>query len=155
MDTPHWFALGAVGTGLVSLALQIAVLFVDRDGRGSLFVSASPTAVPPSRWRCRSLSCSSDLMRQQKKYRMKTAGNQGIPMNTPAVIDLLRRYVGADHPLDAVENITVRAEVSTTRTTNLEEPHDGRTARAQSQGTNIRRSTDAAQCGVGCADHRL
>lgn len=27
--------------------------------------------------------------------------------------------------------------------------------RAQSQGTNIRRSTDAAQCGVGCADHRL
>lgn len=38
MDTPQWFALGAVGTGLVSLALQIAVLFVDRDGRGSLFV---------------------------------------------------------------------------------------------------------------------
>ncbi|WCT06094.1 hypothetical protein [Rhodococcus qingshengii] len=44
MDAPQWFALGAVGTGLVSLALQIAVLFVDRDGGGRLLIRAANSA---------------------------------------------------------------------------------------------------------------
>ncbi|WP_182262967.1 hypothetical protein [Rhodococcus sp. UFZ-B548] len=41
MDAPQVFALGAVGGGLVSLALQITALFVGRGSRRSVFVRAA------------------------------------------------------------------------------------------------------------------
>ena len=45
MDTPQVFALGAVGAGLVSLALQITALFVDHRGRRRLLVHAANGSV--------------------------------------------------------------------------------------------------------------
>lgn len=44
MDAPQVFALGAVGAGLLSLALQITVLFVDHGGGRRLLVRVAYAA---------------------------------------------------------------------------------------------------------------